>query len=389
MLLDHTAQLGGGEIALLDLVRHLDRTLVTPIVVLGSHGPLEERLRDIAEVHVLEMSTDVVHARKDALGSSSLLQLKHVVSAAAYVLRLVDFIQANKIQLIHANSLKADILSGLAGKLTETPVIWHIRDRIAEDYLPAKVVTVLRQLCRSIPDYLIGNSLATVETLHLNGARPSTAVPSGVNIEAYSSGAEESSRLESGSRNGVTKIGLVGRICPWKGQHIFLRAAAEVHKRFPYTCFQVIGAALFKEQQYEMEMRDLAKELGIAHVVEFTGFRSDVPDLMRKLGILVHASTTGEPFGQVIVQGMAAGKPVVATNGGGVPEIVVDGSTGLLVPMGDVSAMAGAICNLLDFPAKAAEMGRAGRQRVLDHFTIERTARKVEAVYVETLSHCS
>jgi glycosyltransferase involved in cell wall biosynthesis len=150
----------------------------------------------------------------------------------------------------------------------------------------------------------------------------------------------------------------------------------------------VIGAALFKEQQYEAEMHELAKELGIAHAVEFTGFRNDVPHLMGKLGILVHASTTGEPFGQVIVQGMAAGKPVVATNGGGVPEIVVHGTTGLLVPMGDVSAMAAAICTLLEAPAMAAEMGYAGRQRVLDHFTIERTARKIEAVYADTLARC-
>jgi glycosyltransferase involved in cell wall biosynthesis len=80
---------------------------------------------------------------------------------------------------------------------------------------------------------------------------------------------------------------------------------------------------------------------------------------------------------------MAAGKPVVATNGGGVPEIVENGKTGILVPMGDVQAMADAICRILAEPALAAGMGSRGRQRVADHFTVQQTARRVEAVYLE------
>lgn len=123
------------------------------------------------------------------------------------------------------------------------------------------------------------------------------------------------------------RIGLIGRISPWKGQHIFLRGA--------------------------------------------------------------HASTTGEPFGQVIIEGMAAGKPVVATNGGGVPEIVEDGKTGLLVPMRDPSAMAEAICRLLSDPSLARKMGQRGWERVANHFTAEQTARKVESVYAEVLGRSS
>lgn len=100
---------------------------------------------------------------------------------------------------------------------------------------------------------------------------------------------------------------------------------------------------------------------------------------------MVHASTKGEPFGQVIIEGMAAGKPVVATNGGGVPEIVEDGRTGILVPMGDVQAMAEAISQILSDPVEARAMGIRARQRVADHFTLQQTARRVEAVYEEVL----
>jgi len=385
LLFDHTAQLGGGEIALLDLIRFFDRSRVTPIVVLGSDGPLADRLRGLVELHVLKIAPDVLHTRKDTLGTGNVVRFKTALQILKYVLRLADFIEAYNIELIHTNSLKADILGGIAAKLVRKPVIWHIRDRITEDYLPKPAVNAMRRLCRIIPDFILGNSAATLETLQLGGARPSMPVPSGVDISAYEFGGVAEALAASWPARKIT-IGLIGRICPWKGQHIFLQAAAEVRKRFPLTRFQIIGAALFKEQQYEQEMRELAGTLGLEDAVEFTGFRNDVPDLMRKLDILVHASTTGEPFGQVIVQGMAAGKPVVATNGGGVPEIVIHGATGLLVPMADARAMSSAICALLDSPDAATAMGRAGRIRVMEHFTIERTARKVEAAYAEVLA---
>jgi len=125
--------------------------------------------------------------------------------------------------------------------------------------------------------------------------------------------------------------------------------------------------------------------LGIADRVEFMGFCKDVPERIAAVDILVHASTTGEPFGQVILEGMAEGKPVVATNGGGVPEIVVDGVTGSLVPMGNAQAMADAVCDFLEHPEKAQQMGREGRRRVESHFTIQQTARRAEAVYEEML----
>jgi len=110
LLFDHTAQLGGGEIALLDLIRFFDRSRVTPIVVLGSDGPLADRLRGLVDLHILEIAPDVLHTRKDTLGSGSVVRLKTAFQICAYVLRLADFIEAYNIELIHTNSLKADIL---------------------------------------------------------------------------------------------------------------------------------------------------------------------------------------------------------------------------------------------------------------------------------------
>lgn len=118
--------------------------------------------------------------------------------------------------------------------------------------------------------------------------------------------------------------------------------------------------------------------------MEFKGFCDDVARAINSLDIVVHASIIEEPFGRVITEGMLGAKPVIATRGGGVPEIVLDGVTGLLVPMGDVAGMAEAVCRLVAEPALRLRMGGAGKQRVLEHFTTEQTVPQMEAVFERT-----
>jgi glycosyltransferase involved in cell wall biosynthesis len=391
VMFDHTAQLGGGEIALYDLVRFLDRSLVTPIVVLGAEGPLAEKLRGLSatgtavELYILPLADEVLHAKKDALGTGTLLQFRKVTSSISYIFRLRAFLRKHKADLIHTNSLKADILGGLAGRLAGVPVLWHIRDRIEPDYLPSKVVWLMRKLARILPKYVVANSTATLATVHLDGKIPGATVSSGVDMTKFELPSDSQMPIKETNAS-APKIGIVGRLCPWKGQHIFLEAAAIVRRQWPAACFQIIGAALFQEKHLEADLKAQAADLGLADAVEFTGFRSDVNLLIQQLTILVHASTTGEPFGQVIVQGMAASKPVVATNGGGVPEIVVDGVTGYLVPMSDATAMAAAISALLSSPTEAAEMGRRGRERIFAKFTIQSSARTLEGVYAAVIN---
>ncbi len=384
----HTAALGGGEIALLNLLRNLDYEKVRPIVVLGAEGPLAAQLSPIVPTYIVPLSPHVAKAKKDTLGMTTLFRAREVLSVFAYIFRLVLFIRRHNIDLVHTNSLKADFIGGIAGRLSLRPVVWHVRDRIEDDYLPGSVVRAFRFLCRVIPTYVIANSAATLRTLRLPAmcakeanssvaefVRRAAVVHDGTNlVVAPARHARDSDQF---------RVGLIGRISPWKGQHVFLQAAAQVNKQFPNARFVIIGAALFGEEKYEQEVRRLPGQLGIERLVEFTGFSTNVEQAIVELDLVVHASTTGEPFGQVIIEGMAAGKPVVATNGGGVPEIVENGKTGILVPMGDVQAMADAICRILADPALAAEMGSRGRQRVADHFTVQQTARRVEAVYLE------
>ena len=401
LFFDHTAKLGGGELALWNLLQRLDRERYHPVVVLASDGPLREKIEKIGvEVHILPLAAEVAETRKDTLGGRSVLRLRAAALALIYCFRLARFIRRSRVALVHTNSLKADILGGVAARLARVPVAWHVRDRISEDYLPAPAVRLFRFFCRWIPNYVIANSEATLNTLGLpaNSTMNASVVYSGVVLKKLAStekeggaakwsfvvhdgvfDATEASELRTAM--GPPVVVLVGRLAEWKGQHIFIQAAARIRARLPEVRFQVIGSAMFGEEQYEKRIRTQVADLGMEDRIEFTGFRADVEQLIKASDILVHASITGEPFGQVVIEAMAAGKPVVATNGGGIPEIVCDGETGILVPMGDAAAMADAIARLLLEPSTAFAMGQAGRRRVFDHFTVGHTARKVEAIY--------
>jgi len=409
--LDHTASMGGGEIALLNLVIHLDRSRYEPVVVLFSDGPLRSKLIEAGiETHLLPIDAALTGVRKDSLGLGSFLKLKQVIVMMRFVPALARLLRDLRVDLVHTNSLKSDVIGGLAGRWARLPVLWHVRDRIDADYLPGSVAAVFRKLCRIIPNVVVANSAATLATLRLDdGAvdfvgsamRTGTSPDEGTVRSAdptfgrkifargrvVHDGTDEPilSERQDGGAPDHPIVTLVGRITRWKGQHIFIRAAGLVHEKFPGARFRIVGSALFGETAYDSEIRELVKLLNLESVVEFTGFRNDVADLIRQATIIVHASVVGEPFGQVIIEAMAAERPVVATNGGGVPEIVVDQVTGLLVPMGDAQAMAESICRLLEHPEQARSMGGEGRKRFLDHFTIQNTAANVEKVYDDFL----
>ena len=375
LFLDHTAALSGGELALYELVQRLNSDRFQPLVVLCSDGQLREKLEQVGvETLVIPLASEIVQTRKDSLVGGSLLRLKAFGQTFAYARRLSRFLREQQIDIVHTNSLKADIIGGFAARMARVPVIWHVRDRIDADYLPAPAVRVFRWLCRTLPDFVVANSQATLETILLPPNKPSDVVYSGVVLD------KKSAPMPLDESETPT-IGIVGRLSSWKGQHIFIRAAERVHARFPQVRFQIIGSAMFGEEAYEQEIRELVVSLDLSDCLEFLGYRKDVAELLRRMTVLVHASTSGEPFGQVVVQGMEAGRPVVATNGGGVPEIVEHEVTGLLVPMGDVEATASAIMHLLACPEVARQMGVAGRKRVEDYFTIETTVQKVESIY--------
>jgi len=314
--------------------------------------------------------------RKGSLHLAGLLrQIGSLRALWRYAQQIGRFARERDVDLIHANSLKSDVYGALAARSTGIRLIWHVHDRIDGHYLPRTATWLIRFLARQLPACVIANSSSTLETVR-SGVRRTAIIASGLTRDHI-----ERSWVPERS-NAVPQIGIIGRIAPWKGQDVFLEAAALLLRRGISAHFRITGSPLFGEEAFERQLFTLAQDLGIRKHVEFLGFR-DVPTVLRSLDILVHASTIPEPFGQVVIEGMAAGLPVIATDGGGPREIIDNGRTGLLVPMGDPQALAEALTQLLEDPEQARTLAAAGRRHVLEHFTVERSARQSEALYEE------
>ncbi len=379
LFVNHTAKSGGGEVALRLLIRHLDKSLVCHQLVLFEDGPIAESLRGDTKVSIFPLSDEVRNARKDTIGLVRLANLYKYWTLPFFIVRLSRLIHRLGVDVVHTNSLKADLLGGVAARLAGKRVVWHIRDRIAEDYLPARTVRIFRRLARIIPHAIIANSQATLDTLRLPVREEKGAPRTAVVVHDGFDFADLP--IDQYPQSAGLVVGLVGRISPWKGQDVFLRAIHRIHGEFPNARFQIVGSALFGEAAYAAHVKSLCTDLGLDECVEFCGFVRDVQRHIAGLDVVVHASTIPEPFGQVIIEGMAAGKPVIAARGGGPTEIVDDGVSGLLVPMNDDAALAEAMRRLLGDADLRERLGAGGRQRVQEAFRIETTASKVSQVY--------
>jgi glycosyltransferase involved in cell wall biosynthesis len=176
-------------------------------------------------------------------------------------------------------------------------------------------------------------------------------------------------------------VGIVGRIGMGKGHDDFVEAAVRLVRAGCAAHFFIVGDTLFPEDAWRGDLlRRLVKEAGLEERIRFTGFRRDVPAVLRGLDVLVLASEA-EPCGRVLFEAMASGTAIVATNSGGTPEIVRDGLEGILVPPHDPDALARAIGRLIEDSDLRARLGQGGVARVHAEFTVERYIARTLAVY--------
>ncbi len=376
LYLDHVARWSGAEIALARLLAALDGR-VTGHVLLGEDGELARRLERIpgVSVEVLAMDPELRDTRRAEIGIGR-LRVRRLVSTARYVLLLRRRLHELKPDLVHTNSLKSALLGGLAGRLAGVPVLWHVRDRIAEDYLPRPAVWLVRVAARLLPTAVVANSASTLSTLPRR-------VPGAVLYNPVVPDIAPEPSVGSPKAERPLRVGVVGRLAEWKGQHVFLRAFAEAFPVGPEEAW-LIGSAMFGETTYERSLRELADQLEITDRVVWRGFRDDVAAELAELDVLVHCSTTPEPFGQVIVEGMAAGLPVIAAAAGGPLEIISPGVDGFLTPPGDVAALAQAMRELADDPQRRIQLGEAAR-RSSQRFSPSAAADRIESVYLGIL----
>ena len=363
LFVDHAGVLGGAELSLLDLAAEFG---VATEVLLLSDGPFRALLESRGVRVAVEPLGALARVRKD----SSLPPMGALVDAANVSRRVAR--RAKRHGVIYANSQKAFVVSAAAGLLARRPVVWHLRDILAEPHFSRSNVFAATTLANFRAARVIANSQATADAFVAGGGNSALVrvVHNGIDaapFDAVSDDDARNARAALGIPATAFVAALFGRFHSWKGQQVLLEALAAlpgVHALF-------VGAALFGEEEFERSQHEQAKRLGVSDRTHFLGFRADIAPLMRASNAIVHASILPEPFGRVVVEGMLAGRPVVATRAGGVPEILTDGDTGLLVPPNNPAALALALRQLHENPALAREIAERGQRHAQQHFTVQ------------------
>lgn len=372
-MISHCVLPSGAELGMARLARSL-RQDVEVVFVFFEHGPLAETLTGEGfEVVVVPLDSQVnATNRHQALSPRSLG--RQVLALPAFQRRLRRELKALDVDLVHTQSLKSHVLASAAVKSLRLPLVWHLHDRIAEDYLPGAWVKALQRAARRVPDAVVANSAATAETVP--GA-PITVIPPALEPAALR-------RAERDVDDAAPVIGMLGRISDTKGQHVLLAAAPRILEQFPAARFRIVGATMFGQDTYAARLRAQIEQADLTGHVELTGHVDDPYAEMDTWSVFVHASPVPEPFGQVVTEAMARRVPVVATAGGGVTDVVQPAagqSYGLLVPGGDPGALARAVTGVLANPATAADRAERAYEYVAERYDLAESARQTTVLW--------
>ena len=398
LFIENSVGLSGSTISLCALLNHLDEAAFRPHVVVSRPEQaqhLRSHLRGSIDIEVIAPGSGFKGARwlQRALGAAGgraawlkrlarriIASLDVVAVTIPYALRLRRFARHRGIALVHQNN-GFDLGAIILARLLRVPLIAYQRG-------PEWDSPTVRRLAPTVRRY-IANSAATRENL-LSLGIPADRVsiiypPLDLGVFDHRRPAALG-RSAFGLDTTTPCFGIVGMLLPWKGHAVFLRAARRVLHHLPNARAFVVGGPPAGGEKYEVELKGLAQELGIADRVIFTGFRADVPEMLNLLDVAVHASVSPEPFGRVIVEAMAMRRPVVASGAGGPLEIIEDNRNGFLVPPGDDEALASRVIALLEDPALSARIAEAAYHDVVRRFSAEPHARDVQQIY-QTVLH--
>lgn len=273
--------------------------------------------------------------------------------------------------LMHTHGIAGHLHGGRAAARAACPVVWHVHDCFESRWNADGLIH--RQAAGVRADVM----LAVSETVAMSWRPrvPSTrmlVVHNGVDLTPVAPAAHPAGPL----------VVWCGRLQRWKGAHVFVEVAARVRRVCPSARFAVVGGTLFgMEPDYGAGLRRQAEALGVTDAITWTGHVDDARPWLAAADVVVHTSVSPEPFGLVVAEAMAQGRPVVAFAQGGPQEQIVSGETGVLVPPGDVSGMADAIVQLLADPARGRAWGAAGRLRVAERFSRAAMVEHIESAY--------
>lgn len=343
-------EIGGAERELLVMLDRLPQRGYRPIVVCPDGGPLaQELVRRGIETRIAPLP--------------SWRKLFAYPRRASAVRALRDVIALVRPAVIHVNDIwwVPQTLRAVEG-LPRIPIVAHVRQEIE----PPKA----GRYALDRADLVLPVSRQIQRSLEAGGVRPERlrTLYSGLDmarVKDQEDGRDARRRFGIPAESPV--LGTVANLFARKGYEVMFRALPMILKVSPQTHYLIVGTG---DADYETRLRTMVEVLGLADRVHFAGFQDSVYPCLAAMDLYVHPALM-EGFGIAVLEAMAMRKPVVATMTGGLPEIVQDGETGVLVPPGDSEALAKAVSALLQDPARCRQLGEAGRARVAAHFTVE------------------
>jgi glycosyltransferase involved in cell wall biosynthesis len=358
--LNHVSYIGGAEIALLDLLTYVDREAYTHVVL----APDGDLLRAVQHLHLRSVAIP-------ELPGLNRYTLPHVLSL---IPQLLLGVKRERPDLIYANTNFASLYSGVMKKFLQIPAMGHIRD-----------IEPLGRMGRwAIQQNLkiLAISQAVQNALLMNRIPPSriALVYDGVDLQQYQTRSVQ-------KRDSLIILGVIGQLGQRKGHLYLLKALRDLIRTFPQIVLWIVGKEPEKSiEGYTEQLYQYVAQTDLEQYVKFWGFQKEIPDILAQLDILLLPSLQ-EPFGKIVIEAMAMGKPVIASKVGGVPEIVVDGKTGILVPPKDSEAIRQALEHLIHKREIRIQMGLEGQKRVKRFFNIQRTVRHTEQIYEQLLTN--
>jgi len=374
--------LGGSLTGILHLIERLNRRRFAPAVALYESKDVIKTLEaDGVPVHVLPRLPEPTPDGTRGRLARALIRGRDLVGVIAPRTRaLVKLLRREQPDLVYlANGVTTNLDGVIAAAICGLPIIVHEKGL-------RRVGPIERIMSRWV-DTCIGmtdNVTAHVRERHVR-ARRFLTIYDGINCEAFSPGGGDAVRREFGIPADAPLVGIVGHIQGWKGQLLVVEAVAKARARHPELRCLVVGGVHRMGADYGAQIREFIAAQGLERHVILTGARRDVPACMDAMDVVIHSSTRPEPFGRVLIEAMALGKPLIAPNEGGPREIVVDGETGIRVTPRDAESLASAIIRLVDNPEERTAMGRAGRARVEAVFDIRHHVRAIESVFDDIL----
>lgn len=299
------------------------------------------------------------------------------------VLRLKKIIEERRIQILHTHGSK-DSWAGAVAAYLASPRPLTIRTR--HNIFPVARHPLNRLLYRRLTDHLVVISEFILNSYIHDGfmeAQNISLIHSSIDLNRFNPQAITKGifRKELGISPDEVLVGMVANIVPYKGPEIFLEAAYNILEKRGGVRFFLIGEG---DDALEKKLKEEVKQKGLAKKIIFTGIREDIPAVLADLDIFCLPSYE-EGLGTAILEAMAMEKPVVATRVGGIPDSVIEGETGFLIDPGDSDNLSQNILSLMDSPQKAKQMGKKGRLRIEQEFTLQTMTEKTEDLYKRLL----